>query len=204
MAGTTKSVKRAWSFYTQTAGVAADAFRTFFETLNNLVTDVETLRAPSTAQRLASPTCFPVFSPNSTPEDLDISSFSLIDSDGILRVYGNNTVTTLTTMTVTLNTYGSFLFEAKNDGTISSQVPDATASYATAQLALTAALALTPATDTVAFAVLIIEADAGDWIANTDSFTDDLEEFGAVILGGSSVVAGSLVAATMTTPESQD
>ena len=172
--------------------------------LNKLVSDVEQLRAASVANRLLSPVTVPAFAQSSTTSDLDIGQFALIDSDGILRVYQQSTITTLTTMTVTLDTYGSFLFEAKNDGTITSQVPDATASYTTAQLALEAAIALTPATDTVAFAVLIIEADGGDWVANTDSFGDDLEEWGVVLLGGSGLAAAGLTAATLTTPESQD
>lgn len=206
MAGTARIVKRMWSLISQTQGSSIeDPFKAFYEELNNLNADVEALRTPSTSVRLNYPNTVPVFSENGgTDSDLDISAFTLVDSDGLLRAYKARTVTTLTTMTVTLDTYGAYVWEATNTGTVSSQTPDATSSYATQQLALTAALALTPAANTVFFAVTLIEADAGDWVANTDDFTSDLDGFGAITLGGASILASALTSAAMTTPESQD
>ena len=192
MAGTAKTYKKEEAQNSFAPGLLAE----IMTQIRNIVTDLETLRAPAA---MTAPICVPQFEENDTDSaNLTIGSFALIDSDGILRVFPETVVGTMTTMTVTLDTYGSYLFEAKNDGTISHQTPDATASYTTAQLALDAALALTPATDTVAFAVMIIEADAGNWVANTDDFSSDLEAWGMLLLGGAGFPAADLVANNMT------
>ena len=44
MAGATRTIKRAWSNHSQTDAAVEDAFRAFFEEINNLVLDVETVR----------------------------------------------------------------------------------------------------------------------------------------------------------------
>lgn len=75
---------------------------------------------------------------------------------------------------VTALKFGIILLQINAAGTVSTKVPAATATtameYATSALAL-AALPAADA-DNVAFAYIIINADAGDWTANTDDMTD--------------------------------
>ncbi len=190
MAGTGYSVKRMWSFFTQ-SGVR-DAFRAFFEEINNLTADVETLRI---AILNSMPTCIEA----GTTSDLTVGDFAFLDSDGVLQIVDSVTETDVGTTTVTLNTWGTLLYQVDNTGAGSFKA-EATQAYTSALLAL--ASAVSPDADNLAAFYCLIEADAGDWVANTDDFSSDLEAF-AIIPAGAAVAA-SLTAATMTTPESQD
>ena len=200
MAGTARGVQQHWGNEQDRDNfLKQDAAQTLFDEHDKIITDLETLRFPSVANRLAYPNTVPQFTQSGTDSDLDIDSFVLVNSDGILEAYKQRTVTTIVTLTVTADTYGAIVWQAKNDGTITQQTPAAASDYTTLQLALTAALALAAATDTVIFAISLIEADTGDWVANTDDFTSDLEGFGTITLGGASVLASALTAATVAT-----
>jgi hypothetical protein len=82
---------------------------------------------------------------------------------------------------VALNQWGAILFQINAAGTISTKVGEATATtpldYATEALARAAAPA--PDASNAAIALLIVEADAGTWTANTDDLlaAGDLEAF---------------------------
>lgn len=71
---------------------------------------------------------------------------------------------------VTALKHGIILVQINAAGTVSTKVPAATQAYDTAALALAAL----PAVDAgnVALGYITIEADAGDWTANTDDMTD--------------------------------
>lgn len=71
---------------------------------------------------------------------------------------------------VSATKYGVILLQINAAGTVSTKVPAATQAYDDADTAL-AALPDADA-DNVAFGYITIDADAGDWTANTDDMTD--------------------------------
>jgi len=74
---------------------------------------------------------------------------------------------------VSATKYGVVLLYVDSSGNISSTVPAATQAYATAELAHVAGDAIqTSGHGTVYIGRILINADAGDWTANTDDMTD--------------------------------
>lgn len=79
---------------------------------------------------------------------------------------------------VTAEKFGVILFQIATNGTISTKVPAATATTAMAFESYDEAVRNLPAPDAsnAPIGYLVIEADSGNWTANTDSLTDDLTE----------------------------
>lgn len=193
MAGTARVVKRQWSNHTVHDAAHEDAFRVFFEELNNIVTDLETIRAAALHDV--------TFSQNSgTDSDLDHTAFMYKGASGVtLKAAG--TITTLATTTVTALKFGVILVQVlRSNGTVSTKVPGAAQAYDSAALAIAALPA--PDTGNSAVAYAVVEADAGNWVANTDDFSTDLTAISYYRLP--IVAAADAVAASITTPESQD
>jgi hypothetical protein len=75
---------------------------------------------------------------------------------------------------VTLETFGIILIQIDAAGAISTVVPAATPTTAMEFASAALAIAALPAADegNVALGYIVIEADTGDWTANTDDLTD--------------------------------
>lgn len=151
-----------------------------------VVTDLETLR---TAVLQSMPTCVEA----GTTSDLTVGDFVIYDSDGVLQIVDSVTETDVGTTTVTLNTWGTLLYQVNTSGAGSFKA-EATQAYTTGALAL--ASAQDPDADNVAVFYCLIEADAGNWVANTDDFSTDLEAF--AIIPASAATAAKLTAANLT------
>jgi len=72
--------------------------------------------------------------------------------------------------TVSLTKYGVIGIYCDGDGTISTAAPKTPQDYASIELAWAALQA--PAAGTVLIGLIFIDADAGDWVANTDDMTN--------------------------------
>lgn len=106
-----------------------------------------------------------------TDSDLDIGphTFSI---GGSLLYSAGGTIGTIATTTVTATKFGVILVQETAARVLSTKVPGSSQAYDTAA----AAIAVLPAPDAsnVAIGYMVIEADAGNWVANTDDFTTDL------------------------------
>jgi hypothetical protein len=108
---------------------------------------------------------------------------------------------------VTALKFGIVLFQVDAAGTYSTKVPAATPTTAMAFDTDALALAALPVADAgkTAFAYAIYEADAGNWVANTDDHSTDLTAFTVTILDAAQdlvtaaleFVAGKLVSAEL-------
>ena len=76
--------------------------------------------------------------------------------------------------TITATKYGVIIMYIDAAGTISSVVPLATQEYASAAAAHTAADALPVSPNKCLVGRILIQADAGNWVGNTDDFSSDL------------------------------
>lgn len=79
---------------------------------------------------------------------------------------------------VTAEKFGAVLVQVDASGTFATKVGEATQTTAMAYDSADEAVAALPDPDAdhVAVGHIIIEADSGNWVANTDSLTDDLED----------------------------
>jgi hypothetical protein len=115
---------------------------------------------------------------HSTPEDFETTATAVYSIGGVMYTKAAAVVTAFTAVhVVTALKFGCVLIQVDAAGTISSLVGESTQTtamaYDTAALAIAALPA--PTADNVALGYFLIEADAGDWTANTDSMTDDLD-----------------------------
>lgn len=91
---------------------------------------------------------------------------------------------------VSATKFGIILIELDDDGTVDTRVPASPQTYATAPLALAQLAALKTASlaaGSVPIGYIEIEADAGDWTANTDDLTDASDLTSAVFTSLSDV-----------------
>jgi hypothetical protein len=114
----------------------------------------------------------------STPEDFETQQIAVYSIGGVMYTKAAAVVTSFSAAhVVTAELFGTILIQVDAAGTISTLITGATQTtamaYATAALAIAALPA--PAAGNIALGYFVIEADAGDWTANTDSMTDDLE-----------------------------
>lgn len=146
--------------------------------LNLVMADVRLLKAEAEqirADLVATRT--PICTENgSADSDLDYTATAVLDGSDALVQVPAGTITTIATTTVTGTKWGTFTIQvALATGVVSTVVPSATQAYDSAALALAAAEPA--ATGNLPLAVVLIDTDSGDWVANTDSFSDDLTAF---------------------------
>lgn len=125
----------------------------------------------------------PISGPNlrtdaSEPEDYESDAFSFV-IDGV--VYAKALVDGgdfTAAHVVTALKFGVILFQIDAAGTISTKVPAATPTTAMAFNSYDEAVRSLPSpdADNAPIGYLVVEADSGNWTANTDSLTDDVEE----------------------------
>lgn len=135
---------------------------------------------------------------DSTPEDFATSAIAVYRISGVAYQKAASTGISFTAAhVVTLDTFGIILIQIDAAGTVSTKVPAATPTTAMAFASAALAIAALPAADAgnVALGYLLIEADDGDWTANTDSLTDDLD--GATFVDATPLTALSITDLTL-------
>lgn len=112
---------------------------------------------------------------DATPEDFATSAIAVYRIDGVSYQKAATTGLSFTAAhVVTAETFGIILIQIDAAGTISTKVPAATPTTAMEFASAALAIAALPAADegNVALGYILIEADAGNWTANTDDMTD--------------------------------
>lgn len=107
---------------------------------------------------------------HSTPEQFALAAGKAIVGGKVVEKAAATALTFTAAHVVAASLYGIILIQMDNAGTVSTKVPSATQSYATAA----AALAALPAADSgnVAIGRIAIANNAGTWTANTDDLTN--------------------------------
>lgn len=116
----------------------------------------------------------PVFGEGTTPENTAISAFPSVAS-GVVSSYAGTAagLAFSAAHTVTALGFGAILYQQhKTTGVITTKVVGSPQAYASEALALAAVPA--PDASNRAIGVLVVEADAGDWVAITDDLSSDL------------------------------
>lgn len=112
---------------------------------------------------------------DSTPEDFATSAIAVYRIGGVSYQKAATTGISFTAAhVVTLETFGIILIQIDAAGAISTKVPAATPTTAMAFASAALAIAALPEADegNVALGYILIEADSGNWTANTDDLTD--------------------------------
>lgn len=138
---------------------------------------------------------------HSTPEQLALALSRYVVGGRVVEKAAATAITFSGAHVVVASHYGIILVQINNAGTVSTKVPLASQEYDTAAEAEAALPA--PDTGNVAVAKILILADSGNWVANTDSLTDDLTSAtigmlwtaapSAIAAGGLAPVAGQRV-----------
>lgn len=112
------------------------------------------------------------------PEDYETDAFAFVLNGVVINKTAVDGGDFTAAHVVTALKFGVILFQIAANGTISTKVPAATPTTAMAFASYDEAVRNLPAPDAnnAPLAYLVIEADAGNWTANTDSLTDDLTE----------------------------
>lgn len=189
MAGSTRTVKRQWSNYSNSSGAPEDAFKVMYEELNNLITDVETLRAHlvdgSDGVLLSAPAV-----KAGTTDDTTLRNEACtiqIRGSGSISVAAAETAFTATTHDVASAKEAYFVLSVQSDGSSITITKGADADVGSA------VKPAAPVNEVILGYVLV----AGAFDATTDTLTGTFED--ATVMA-----ASGLVAAAMSTVESQD
>ncbi len=140
--------------------------------LNNLIDDLRAMALPAIAATVG------------TTTDITVQPFCFIDELGSVLCTLTTIIATIPTLTIT-DTAGGFgvmnVVVDSGTGVVSMTTPDATQTLATRALALATVAA--PAAGTQLVAVMLIETDGTDWVANTDDFVKggDLTDFDLIV-----------------------
>jgi hypothetical protein len=113
---------------------------------------------------------------DAVPEDFQLAAFSGRQGSTFFSKAAETGIDFTAAHVVTATLFGIILVQVTPAGVVSTKVPAATPTTAMEYATAAAAVAALPAPDAgnIAVGYILIEADAGDWTANTDSMTDDL------------------------------
>ena len=115
---------------------------------------------------------------DSTPEDVETNNAIFYRIGGeVYTAAANGGFSFTAAHVVTAEKFGAILVQIDAAGSFSTKVGEATQTTAMAYDTADEAVAALPAPDegNVAVGHIVIEADSGNWVGNTDSMTDDLE-----------------------------
>ena len=159
--------------------------------LNNLIDDLRVRSLPGIAATVG------------TTTDITVTPFCFVDELGSVLCTLTTIIATIPTVTITDSGGGFGIMNIVVDsgtGVVSMTVHDATQTVLTTR-ALALAEVAAPAAGTQLVAVMLIETDGSDWVANTDSFVkgDDLTDFDLIHPNASELPAAirALVPATL-------
>lgn len=120
------------------------------------------------------PTSHPGLAIDSTPEDFQVRGFTYRIAGVTYFKAAQTSISFSAAHVVTANGWGAILVQINAAGTISTLIGETTQTtamnYGSAALAIAALPA--PAAGNVAVGYIVIEADAGNWTANTDDMTN--------------------------------
>jgi len=120
---------------------------------------------------------------HSTPEQLALALSRYIVGGKVVEKAAASGITFSAAHVVTATKFGAILVQIDNTGAVTTKVGEATQTTAMAYDTAQEAINALPAADAgkLAIAYIVIEADAGDWTANTDDLTNGSDLTSATI-----------------------
>lgn len=153
----------------------------------------------------------PALAVSATPEEVAFGAFTAAIGDAVVPVAADATFPFTAAHVVTALLFGVILFQVDAAGTVTTKVPAATPTTPMGFGSAAEAIKALPAADAgnAPMGYLVIEADAGNWVAQTDDLTTDLtsatftngpfgNRIGSPFTGTLAAVAGEYAEATLT------